>query len=114
MHQLNESDVRELQALCAEAGTDLPHLAAEARRWKEIAGRLGLSLEMILDALSRLEDVPRDPASADWRDVEKVAAEGSLAELRYAQQESGAGRGASPGWDRPMGSPSCAAPQADG
>jgi hypothetical protein len=101
--QLSEAELTELQALCAETGTDLRHLAAEARRWKAISGRLGLSLEMVLDALSRLEDVPRDPASADWRDVEKVAAEGSLAELRYAQQEPANGTSASPGQDQAGG-----------
>ena len=85
---LSDSDVTKLETLCVEAGTDLPHLVAEARRWKAIAERLGLSLDILLDAFSRLEDVPRDPISADWRDVEKVAAEESLAELRYAQQKS--------------------------
>jgi hypothetical protein len=85
---LSDSDVTKLETLCVEVGTDLPHLVAEARRWKAIAGRLGLSLDILLDAFSRLEDVPRDAISADWRDVEKVAAEESLAELRYAQQKS--------------------------
>jgi hypothetical protein len=84
--QLSQAKLTELEILCAESGTDLLHLVAEARRWKAISGRLGLSLEIVLDALSRLEDVPRDPTSTDWRDVEKIAAEGSLAELRYAQQ----------------------------
>ena len=85
-HHLSESKVAELKEVCAETGTDLPHLVAEARRWKEIAGRLGLSLDIMLDAVSRLDEMPRDATSADWRDVEKVSAEESLSELRYAQQ----------------------------
>jgi hypothetical protein len=108
---LSESELAKLEALCAEAGTDVPHLVAEARRWKAIAGRLGLSLDILLDTLSSLEEAPRDPTSADWRKVEHVAAEGSLAELRHAQQESGYGRTATPGGDsrtehQPRGSPS--------
>ena len=90
---LSDSERARLEALCIEVGSDVPHLAAEARRWKEIAGRLGLSLSDTLDVISRLDGMPRDPTSVDWRDVEKVAAEGSLAELWYAQQQSGSGDG---------------------
>jgi hypothetical protein len=98
---LSDSELAKVEAVCAETGTDLPHLVAEAKRWKAIAGRLGLSLDSVLDALSTLEDVPRDPASADWRDVDKVAAEESLSELRYAQQAPGHERPVPPGEDRP-------------
>ncbi len=86
--QLSDAELAELVAVCVEAGADLQHLVTEARRWKAIAGRLGLSLDILLDTLSRLEEVPRDPTSADWRDVEKVAAEESLSELWYAQRKS--------------------------
>jgi hypothetical protein len=91
---LSDSKLTELKEVCAETGTDLPHLVAEVRRWKEIAGRLGLSLDNMLDVISRLDEMPRDPTSADWRDVEKVAAEESLSELRFAQQ--------APGYERPF------------
>jgi hypothetical protein len=91
---LSDSELTELMEECAETGTALPLLVAEARRWKEIAGRLGLSLDIMLDAISRLDEVPRDPTSADWRDVEKVLAEETLNELRYAQQ--------APGYERPF------------
>ena len=50
---LSDSELTELKQVCAETGTDLPHLAAEARRWKRIAGRLGLSLDSMLDVVSR-------------------------------------------------------------
>ena len=77
----------------------MPHLAAEARRWKDIAGRLGLSLDSAMDLISRLDGMPRDPMSVDWRDVEKVAAEASLAELWYAQQQPGSRGANTPGGD---------------
>ena len=93
---LSDAERARLDAVCTEVGTDVPHLAAEARRWKEIAGRLGLSLSDTLDLISRLDGMPRDPTSADWRDVEKIAAEASLAELWYAQQQSGSGDGTPP------------------
>ncbi len=85
--QISESERARVETVCAEAGTTIAQLAAEARRWREIAGRLGLSLEDALDLVSRLDGRPRDPTSADWQDVEKAAAEASLAELRYAQQQ---------------------------
>ena len=97
---LSDSELTELKEVCAETGTDLPQLVAEARRWKEIAGRLGLSLDIMLDAVSRLDEVPRDPTSADWRDVEKVAAEESLSELRYAQEAPEFERPFAPDGDR--------------
>jgi len=99
--QLSDSKLTELKEVCAETGTDLPHLVAEARRWKEIAGRLGLSLDIMLDAVSRLDEMPRDPTSADWRDVDKVAAEESLSELRYAQQAPAYERPFAPGEESP-------------
>ena len=96
---LSDSQRARLEVVCAETGTDVPHLAAEARRWKEIAGRLGLSLDDALDLISRLDGTPRDPTSADWCDIEKVAAEASLAELWYAQQQPGSGDANTPGGD---------------
>src|SRR3954468_17433104 len=98
---LSDSKLSELKQVCAETGTDLPQLVAEARRWKEIAGRLGLSLDIMLDAVSRLDETPRDPTSADWRDVEKVSAEESLSELRYAQQAPGFEQPFAPGGESP-------------
>src|ERR671927_181 len=95
--RLSDSKLTELKAVCAETGTDLPDLVADARRWKGIAGRLGLSLDIMLDAVSRLDELPRDPTSVDWRDVEKVAAEDSLSELRYAQRAPGYEPPAAPG-----------------
>ncbi len=94
--QLSDSQRARLDVVCAEAGTDVPHLAAEARRWKDIAGRLGLSLNDALDLISRLDGTQRDPTSVAWHDVEKVAAEASLAELWYAQQQPGPGQAITP------------------
>ncbi len=95
--QPSDSQRAKVEAICAEAGTDVARLAAEARRWRAIAGRLGLSLESAMDLVSRLDGRPRDPTSADWRDVEKVAAEASLDELRYAQQQAWAKEATPPG-----------------
>ena len=49
---LSEAELTKLVVLYPEAGTGLPHLVAEARRWKALAGRLGLSLDILLDTLS--------------------------------------------------------------
>jgi hypothetical protein len=53
-----------------------------------MAGRLGIRPDVMLDALSELEAVPRDPTSTDRQGVEQAAAEGSPAEAATPSEGS--------------------------